>query len=519
MAYWGRFAVGEKIFMIVFHFGFPVQSTLFCLVAGISYTSGKRKPRLREDDMNPFDAASPLDARYYFAEETFYRRLHPFVSEKAQVIYLARVEAALAQTLADFGVCSGAMAAEISRACDAVTPEEVYEEERRIQHNIRALVNCIGRKISPEARRFVHLFATSADIVDTARALNLQEVTRSVLLPDLIDLVKQLIHLARTSAEVPQMGRTHGQHAVPMTFGFALALYVSRLGQRLEIVEKAANNLRGKFAGAVGAYNALSLFRPADPQAVEAALMKKIGLEPPEVSNQVTQPEYVADYVYALASTWGIFANLADDMRHLQRSEIREIRDRKASDPNSPVVGSSTMPHKVNPKDFENVKSLWKAYMPRLQTVLMDQITEHQRDLTNSASSRFVTEFVTAFAYGIYRLRGALSAIEPDAKRMQELLDEGKDPVAAEPLYVLLALAGHPEAHEQARVLAKAARTKGCTLLEAVRAEPGLEAYLNKLTAEQVAILEDPAHYRGAAAQRTREICDDWARRLNQRAR
>ncbi len=169
----------------------------------------------------------------------------------------------------------------------------------------------------------------------------------------------------------------------------------------------------------------------------------------------MTQPEYVADYVYALTACWGVFANLADDFRHLQRSELRELRDRKAADPNTPVVGSSTMPHKVNPKDFENVKSLWKAYMPRLLTVLMDQVSEHQRDLTNSASMRFVTEFVAAFAYGIHRLTGSLDAVEPDAERTREVLEAGKDPVTAEPLYVLLALHGHPDAHEAARVLAR----------------------------------------------------------------
>src|SRR5450755_4401544 len=116
--------------------------------------------------MNAFDAASPFDARYYFADADFYQRLHPFVSEGAQVRYLARVEAALADTLADIGVCGRAAAAEIALACQKMTPEEVYEEERRIQHNIRALVNCIRRQVSPSAQPFVHLFATSADIMD-----------------------------------------------------------------------------------------------------------------------------------------------------------------------------------------------------------------------------------------------------------------------------------------------------------------------------------------------------------------
>lgn len=464
--------------------------------------------------MSPFDAASPLDARYYLADAAFFDKLHRFVSEGAQVRYLARVEAALAETLADFGVCSREIAHEIAQACARVTPDEVYEEERRIQHNIRALVNCIKNKIGSQAQPYVHLFATSADIMDTARALCLTEVTDKVLTPDLTQLLHKLIRMARAHADTPQIGRTHGQHAVPITFGFALALYVSRLGQRLEGIVRAARNLRGKFAGAVGAYNALSLLPGADPAKVEAALMTRLGLPAPEISSQVVQPEYVADYVYALTACWGVMANLADDFRHLQRSEIRELRDKKADDPASAVVGSSTMPHKVNPKDFENVKSLWKAYVPRLQTVLMDQISEHQRDLTNSASMRFVTEHVTAFAYGIHRLSSSLDAVEPDVARMKAVLEEGKDPITAEPLYILLALAGHPDAHEAARVLAREARKRGCPLAQLVRETANLKPYLDKLSADQRRVLDDPANYLGAAAQRTRAICDDWDKRL-----
>jgi adenylosuccinate lyase len=464
--------------------------------------------------LNAFDAASPFDARYYFADADFFHKMHPYVSEKAQVGYLARVEGALAEVLAELGVMPATAAAEIVRACQLVTPEEVYEEERRIQHNIRALVNCIRQQVSQVARPYVHLFATSADIMDTARALSLVEVSRNVLLPDLKNLLRQLIALAWQHAETPQMGRTHGQHAVPLTFGFAVALYVSRLGQRIEMIAEAASNLRGKFAGAVGAYNALSLLPGVQPAQVEARLMAKLGLRPPEISSQVTQPEYLADFVYALNSCWGVLANIADDFRHLQRSEIRELRDRKAADPNTPVVGSSTMPHKVNPKDFENVKSLWKAYMPRLITVLMDQISEHQRDLTNSASTRFVTEFVAAFNYGVYRLAGSLDGVEADVARMRQILQEGKDPVTAEPLYVLLSLAGHPDAHEKSRVLARQAHAGKRPLAEVVRQDASLEPYFKNLSAAQRAVLDDPARYLGAAVERTRTICADWEQKL-----
>ncbi len=459
--------------------------------------------------MNPFDAASPFDARYYFADAGFFEKLKPFVSENAQVRYLACVEAALAYTLADFKVCPHEAAVEIARAAENVKPEEVYEEERRIQHNIRALVNCISKQVSPAAKPYVHLFATSADIMDTARALCLVDVTRSVLVPDLIALEKQLIQMARAHASTPQMGRTHGQHAVPMTFGFAVALYVSRVGQRIESIVQAAKNLRGKFAGAVGAYNALALLSK-QPAEVEAALMKKLGLAPPEISTQVTQPEYVADYVYALMACWGVFANLADDFRHLQRSEIRELRDKKAADPKSQIVGSSTMPHKVNPKDFENVKSMWKAYVPRLLTVLMDQISEHQRDLTNSASMRFVMEHVAAFAYVIHRLSMTLDGVEPDAARMREVLEGGKDPIIAEPLYVLLAMRGHPEAHEKARVLAREARLQRRPLAQLLREDAAIATYLANMSPDQLAILDDPARYLGAAEERTRTLCDEW---------
>src|SRR5262249_7887322 len=144
--------------------------------------------------------------------------------------------------------------------------------------------------------------------------------------------------------------------------------------------------------------------------------------------------------------------------RQLLRNEIHEINQQVENDPKAEIVGSSTMPHKINPKDFENVKSLWKAYMPRMVTVLADQISEHQRDLTNSASGRFVTEFVTAFAYTVRRLSGAIDSIKPDAARMAEILEDGKDAVVAEPLYVLLSLTGHPNAHEKARTLARQSR-------------------------------------------------------------
>jgi adenylosuccinate lyase len=151
-----------------------------------------------------------------------------------------------------------------------------------------------------------------------------------------------------------------------------------------------------------------------------------------------------------------------------------------------------------------------------LLTVLMDQISEHQRDLTNSASMRFVMEHVAAFAYAIHRLSMTLEAVEPDVARMREILEGGKDPITAEPLYVLLALHGHPDAHEKARVLARDARIQKRPLSQLLREDATIASYLAKMSPEQLGILDDPARYLGAAEQRTRAICEEWEAKVKQ---
>jgi adenylosuccinate lyase len=369
-------------------------------------------------------------------------------------------------------------------------------------------VNCIRRRVSPEARPFVHLFATSADIMDSAAALRYKELVRDVLLPDLIELESQLVTLAKTFAGQPQIGRTHGQHAVPTTFGYAMALYVSRVGSRIEAINRAHRNLRGKFSGAVGAFNALSLFYPDDPAILESELLETLGLKPvePSVSSQIVEPESLTDLVYCVISCFSVLANLADDMRNLIRSEIAEVVERYDAE----EVGSSTMPHKMNPKNFENVKSLWKEFMPRMTTLFMDQISEHQRDLTNSASGRFVPELFTGFCYATMRMSDALAKIQPNRRRMEENLEISKQHVVAEPLYISLALAGYPEAYDTVMHLSREARRTGVTLMELARQKRDLAPYLDKVKPHAQEILHDPAKYTGAASARTAAVCAYW---------
>jgi len=457
--------------------------------------------------MEPYEFACPIDSRYYGNDKAFFERLKPFVSEQSSVEYMARIELALVETLAEYQICPASVPGEVAAAIVDISAAEVYEEEARVGHNIRALVNCIKKRVSEEAGTWIHLFATSADVVDTSNALRLKELTERVLVPDTIAMFRAVAKLARDHANTPQIGRTHGMFAEPVTFGFAMALYVERLGGRITALRDAAAGLRGMFSGAVGAHNGLALIVD-DPAGFERALLGRLGLEPSttSVSSQVAQPEPVTDLAYSAVSCFSIMANIADDVRGLHRSEIAEVREGYSKD----QIGSSTMPHKVNPKTFENVKSMWKEFMPRMVTVFMDQISEHQRDLTNSASSRFVFELLTAFAYSIKRLTSALHGLEVDVEKMRANLDRSKAETVAEPLYIVLACNGFPNAYEYSRSLVKKFRADGTPVLDQLQADPSAKPYLDKLSAVQRKVLDDPTAYLGDAPARATAACDHW---------
>lgn len=457
--------------------------------------------------MEAYEFACPIDSRYYGDDKEFFERLKPFVSEQSSVEYMARIELALVETLAEYKICPASVPGEVARAIENITAAEVYEEEARVGHNIRALVNCIKKRTSEEAGTWIHLFATSADVVDTSNALRLKELTSRVLLPDLMRMFKVVARLARDHARTAQIGRTHGMFAEPVTFGYAMVLYVERLGGRIVSLRDAGAGLRGMFSGAVGAHNGLALVVD-DPSGFERALLGRLGLEPSptSVSSQIAQPEPVTDLAYSAVSCFSVMANIADDVRGLHRSEIAELREGYSKD----QIGSSTMPHKVNPKTFENVKSMWKEFMPRMVTVFMDQISEHQRDLTNSASSRFVFELLTAFAYSIKRLTAALEGLEVDADRMRANLEASKAETVAEPLYIVLACNGFPNAYEYSRSLVKRYRAEGIPVLKQLQDDPAVKGLLGKLTPAQREVLDDPTAYQGDAAERTVEACGYW---------
>lgn len=457
-------------------------------------------------DRANYSSIDPLDGRYYDPE------IAKYLSERSRIAYQAYLEVALVDTLADFNVCPREAADEIAGATSRVTAETVAEHEKTTKHDVKALVNSIKAEVSESAQPYVHFGATSYDIVATALSLQLRTAVAELVVPRLNALQKTLLDLTKQYAQTPQIGRTHGQHAVPVTFGFAMAEYVSRLGESTAALKSLARELPGKFSGAVGAYNSLSLFVD-DPQAFEKQLLAKVELKPAAYSTQIIPAEYYVRLIDELAITAGIMANLAHDMRHLQRSEIGEIREH--FDPDQ--TGSSTMAHKRNPWNFENVISMSKQVTAQIINANLNLSSEHQRDLTDSASARFYGVVLASVASMASRLHKVMSKIEVDSTNMERNLYMSGGAIAAEPLYLLLEKYGHVRGHETAKALSHQAQEAGQTLYEVASKDSGIAEYFAKFTDEEKNILEEPEqHYTGLATKKAMAVHDHWAGVLNE---
>lgn len=457
-------------------------------------------PRSAQD----FSALDPLDSRYYDQQVARY------LSEASRIAYQAHVEAALAQTLADTGVCSRNVANAIEKAARHVKAEDVYKEEAVTKHDIKALVNVIKADVPNEAKPYVHFGATSYDIIATAQALQLRDATQQVVVPRINALVRTLITLAERYADTTQIGRTHGQHGVPVTFGFALAEYVQRLGGSARSLEVLSSKLVGKFSGAVGAYNALSLF-VADPLAFEHAVLAKVSIEPAPYSTQIVPPDQTARLMAEVTIVAGIMANLAHDMRHLQRSEIAEVHERF----DKGQTGSSTMAHKKNPINFENVISLSKQVIAQSVNVNLNLSSEHQRDLTDSASARFYTIPLATVAFMATRLNDTMAKLEVNEAAMQRNLHLSGGAIAAEPLYLLFEKYGHTAAHEKSKALAHEALAQSLPLIDVIAKDKEAASYWQKFTAAERKIIEKPeTYYTGLAAQKTKQIIKNWRAKI-----
>jgi adenylosuccinate lyase len=379
-----------------------------------------------------FNNISPIDSRYQ--EEA--KPLHDYFTEEANIRYMLGVELAL--------LCEHCKRHEIRQPVSIkVKAQDVYEEEQKTHHQVKALVNLIQKQVPDQAKPFVHLGVTSSDICDTAIRMAIYDAMQDVILPKLQSLENALVTKMLKYRHTEQIGRTHGQYAIPMTMGWWWAGYVSRIGRAIRKID-ASIPRAGQMSGAVGTYSALSYIYP-DPVEFSKSVLHRLQMAKAEYSSQIIPADSMVRFLSEVNICFGVLANLADDIRNLQRSEIGEVREVFTDK----QVGSSTMPQKRNPWNCEHVKSLWKEYMPRYITFNMDLISEHQRDLTNSASSRFIPEYLTGFYLAVSRACDIVEGLQVNEDKMAERTQTG----TAEKAYILLALSGTYDAHEAVRRL------------------------------------------------------------------
>jgi len=314
----------------------------------------------------------------------------------------------------------------------SITTTEVDRREREVtKHDIRALVQLIREKIPPEFKlqRWIHFGATSYDIRDTASILAYNRALSAVTLPAINTIVKVLAEKANKYAEIRQIGRTHGQHALPITVGFWLATILGRILNCRERLLITCDNLKAKFNGPVGAYNAqIGLLG----RSIEDMLLVKLGLFPAKISTQTLSLEPLADFLHAHVLLSGCLAQFARDCRNLQRSDIGEVKESFEKG----QVGSSTMPHKRNPISSENSEGIFLIIKNEYGKVLDILISEHQHDHIRSSVAREFPGIVVLLQYQLERTTEVIEKMEIDSEALKRNFDQNKHLILAEPLYL-----------------------------------------------------------------------------------
>jgi adenylosuccinate lyase len=324
-------------------------------------------------------AIHPIEYRYGTEE------MRKVWDNKNKLQKMLEVEAALAEAEASLNLIPDESASEIKRKASTkyVTPERVAEIERETNHDIASIVKALAEVCDDGAGEYVHFGATSNDIIDTSQSLLFKE-SISILRDKLIELTRILLKLADDHKETVCIGRTHGQHALPTTYGMKFALWADELHRQIERLHECENRLCvGMMTGAVGTTAALG----SDGLAVHRKFSETLSLRPVLISNQVVQRDNHAEFIMDLANTASTLDKMALEIRNLQRTEIKEIGE--SFDPEK-QVGSSTMPHKMNPITAERICGISRIIRAYVTPALENNPLWHERDLTNSSCERIM---------------------------------------------------------------------------------------------------------------------------------
>lgn len=428
------------------------------------------------------DLLCPLEWRYGSEE------MRRIFSREGLLRRMLSVEAALAHGLARAGMIPGEAAEEIERAAARVGLERVDQLEEKLGHDIMALATALAEEAGPWGA-YVHLGATSYDIVDTAWALAVRDAL-GIVKRRLVGILRILERYSREHSRVIMVGRTHGQHALPITMGFKFANYLYELSRSLErICEAEERIVRGKVSGAVGTMASWGSLGPV----VERETLAVLGLEPHPISTQVAPRDGFAELVAHLAILASQLDRLATEVRELMRPEIDEVAEGTGE-----RVGSSTMPHKSNPVTAEKISGLSRILRGLVIPALENIVLWHERDLSNSSSERIlVPHALTVIDEILSSSEELLENLVIKPENMRRNLGLTRGALMAEAIMVELVRRGVPRhtAHERLRRISRKASAEGRGFDEAVREDPEVRKHLS---AEEIESLLRPENYLGS---------------------
>ena len=346
------------------------------------------------------------------------------------------VETAAAEAMARAGIVPPEAARDI-RERGGFDVARIEEIEQTTQHDVIAFTTAVAEKVGPSAR-WLHFGMTSSDVIDTAQALQMRDAC-DLILKDLDGLAGAVRDRALEHRRTPMIGRTHGVHAEPITFGLKLALWHAEIGRDIERVRRARAAISvGKISGAVGTYAHL-------PPAVEADVCRRLGLDPAAVASQVIQRDRHAELMAALAITAASLEKFALEIRGLQKTEIGEVEEPFAKG----QKGSSAMPHKRNPIGCEQIVGLARLVRGNCHAAFENIALWHERDISHSSVERVILpDSFIALDHMLRRFTSIVRGMVVHADRMRENLNRSRGVVFSGSL--LLALAGKGVSREQA---------------------------------------------------------------------
>jgi len=385
------------------------------------------------------------------------------------------VELAASEALAELGIVPANDAA-LLREHAAFDAGRIAEIEKIVRHDVIAFTSAVAESMAaagyPEASRWFHYGLTSNDVVDTAQALQIKQAA-AILRTGLVRLRDVLKRRAFEFRHTVQIGRTHGVHAEPITFGLKLAIWYAEAGRDLKRLDAAAEDLRiGKISGAVGT------FAHIGPE-VEEKICEKLGLKPAPVASQVIQRDRHAHFIATLATLTAGCEKIALEVRHLQRTEVREAEEYFARG----QKGSSAMPHKRNPVTSEQICGLARVVRSNAQAAFENIALWHERDISHSSVERIILPDSTTLAdYLLDKTAALVDKMFVYPERMRRNLDMTRGLVFSG--QVLLDLAAAGMLREQAYALvqrhAMEAWENDGDFRAAIEADPEISALLSR---------------------------------------